>query len=83
MSDLILFIKQANLHNYADDNTTSYFSKSLSNSKTSSENESDEAINLLKQIDMLVNANKIQVATLSRKKELITSDMSLNINRTI
>ena len=83
MSDLILFIKQANLHNYADDNTTSYFSKSLSNSKTSSENESDEAINLLKQINMLVNANKIQVATLSRKKELITSDMSLNINRTI
>ena len=75
MSDLILFIKQENLHNY--------FSKSLSNSKTSSENESDEAINLLKQINMLVNANKIQVATLSRKKELITSDMSLNINRTI
>ena len=62
MSDLILFIKQENLHNYADDNTTSYFSKSLSNSKTSSENESDEAINLLKQINMLVNANKIQVA---------------------
>ena len=60
-----------------------YFSKSFSNSKTSLENESAEAINLLKQINMLVNANKIQVATLSRKKELITSDMSLNINRTI
>ena len=29
ISDLILFIKQANLHNYADDNTITYFSKSL------------------------------------------------------
>ena len=39
-----------------------YFSKSFSNSKTSLENESAEAINWLKQINMLVNANKIQVA---------------------
>ena len=28
---LFLFIKQAKLHNYADDNTLTYFSKSLSN----------------------------------------------------
>ena len=60
-----------------------YFSKSFSNSKTTLENESAEAINWLKQINMLVNANKIQVAIPSRKKKLITLDMSLNINSNI
>ena len=79
INDLILFIKQANLHNYADDNTNTYFSKSLSYLKTTLENESAEAINWLKQNNMLVNPKKYQVLFLSRKKELITSDMSLNI----
>ena len=80
IDDLILFIKQANLHNYADDNTITYFLKSLSYLKTTLENESAEAINCLKQNNMLVNSIKFQVFFLSRKKELITSDMSLNIN---
>ena len=53
---------------------------SLSYKKTTSENESAEAINWLKQDNMLVNPKKIQVSSLPRKKELITSDMSLNIN---
>ena len=34
----------------------------------------------MKQNNMLVNSKKFQVLFLSRKKELITSDMSLNIN---
>ena len=80
INDLILFIKQANLHNYADNNTITYFSKSLSCLKTLLENESAEGINWLKQNNMLVNPKKIQVLFLSRKKELIRSDMSLNIN---
>ena len=79
INDLILFIKQANLHNYADDNTNTYFLKSLSYLKTTLENENAEAINWLKQNNMLVNQKKFQVLFLSRKKELITSDMSLNI----
>ena len=29
INDLILFIKQATIHNYADDNTLSYFSKTM------------------------------------------------------
>ena len=41
----MLFIKQANLHNYADDSTITYFSKSLSNLKTTLENKSAEAVN--------------------------------------
>ena len=40
ISDLIFFIKQANLHNYADDNTITCFSKSLSNLNSTLENES-------------------------------------------
>ena len=45
INDVILFIKQANVHNYADNNTITYFSKSLSYLKTTLENESAEAIN--------------------------------------
>ena len=37
-------------------------------------------MNWLKQNDMLVNPKKFQVLFLSRKKELITSDMILGIN---
>ncbi len=31
INDLFLFINRATLHNYADDNTLAYFSKTLSN----------------------------------------------------
>ena len=80
INDLMLFIKQANLDNYADDNTITYFLKFLSNLKATLKNESAEAINWLKQKNMFVNPKKCQVLFLSRKKEVITSDMSLNIN---
>ena len=80
VNDLILFIKQANLHNYADDNIIIFFSICLSYLKTALENESVEAINWLRQNNMLVNPKKFKVLFLSRKTELTTSDMSLNIN---
>ena len=80
INDLILFIKQANLRNCTDDNLITYFLKYLSYLKTTLEKESAEAVNWLKQNHMLVSSKKIQVLFLSRKKELITSDMSLNIN---
>ena len=80
INDLILFIKQANLHNYADGNTITYSSKSLSNLKITLENESAEAINWSEQNNMLLNPNKIQVLFLPRKKELNTSDINLNFN---
>ena len=52
----------------------------LSYLKTTLENESTEAINWLKQNNMLVNPKKFQVLFLSRNQELITSDILLNIN---
>ena len=80
INDLKLFIKEANLHSYADDNTITYFSKSFSYLKTILENESAEAIDWLKQNNMLVNPKKFPVLFLPRKKKLIRSNMSLNNN---
>ena len=80
INDLIIFIKYVNLRNYAYDNTITYFLMFLSCLKTTLENESTEAINWLKQNNMLVNPKKFQVLFLSRNKELITSDILLNIN---
>ena len=71
INDLILFIKQANVHDCADDNTTTYFSMSLSYLKKTLEYESAEAIDWLKQSNVLVNPKKIEVLFLSRKKELV------------
>ena len=71
INDLILFIKQANDHDCADDNTTTYFSMSLSYLKKTLEYESAEAIDWLKQSNVLVNPKKIEVLFLSRKKELV------------
>ena len=80
INNLIIFIKYVNLRNYAYDNTITYFLMFLSYLKTTLENESTEAINWLKQNNMLVNPKKFQVLFLSRNKELITSDILLNIN---
>ena len=80
INDLIIFIKYVNLRNYAYDNTITYFLMFLSCLKTTLENESTEAINWLKQNNMLVNPKKFQVLFLSRNKELITSDILLSIN---
>ena len=82
INDLIIFKKQANLHNYADDNTITYILRFLYLKTTleSDEGEGDETVNWLKQNNMLVNSKNCQVLYLSRKKELIMSDMSLNIN---
>ena len=80
INDLIIFIKYVNLRNYAYDNTITYFLMFLSCLKTTLENESTEAINWLKQNNMLVNPKKFQVLFLSRNQELITSDILLNIN---
>ena len=76
----MLCIKQANLHNYADDNRITSFSMSLSYLKSTLENESAEAINWWKQNKILLNPPKFLVLFLQRKKELITSDASLNFN---
>ena len=57
----MLCIKQANLHNYADDNRITSFSMSLSYLKSTLENESAEAINWWKQNKILLNPPKFLV----------------------
>ena len=59
INDLMFFIKNANLHNYPGDNTISSFSKSLSDLKTTLENETNVTITWLKQNCMLANPKKL------------------------
>ena len=55
INDLFLFIKQASLHNYADDNTLSYFSKTMPQLVRVLENESNVALTWLEQNEMIAN----------------------------
>ena len=66
INDLILLIKQANLHNCTDDNLMTYFLKYLLYLKTTLEKESAEAVKWLKQNHLLVSSKKFQVLFLSR-----------------
>ncbi len=78
INDLFLFIKQATLHNYADDNTLAYFSKTLSNVIEVLEEEAGVALNWLKQNQMIANPEKFH-ALLIRKDQTNTSGQDFNI----
>ncbi len=78
INDLFLFIKQATLHNYADDNTLVYFSKTLSNLIEVLEEEAGVALNWLKQNQMIANPEKFH-ALLIRKDQANTSGQDFNI----
>ena len=78
INDLFLFIKQATLHNYADDNTLAYFSKTLSNLIEVLEEEAGVALTWLKQNQMIANPEKFH-ALLIRKDQTNTSGENFNI----
>ena len=67
ISDLFLFIKQATLHNYTDDNTLAYFSKTMPNLVDTLERETGAAFSLLKQNEMIANPEKFHAVLLSQK----------------
>ena len=58
INDLIYFIKIANVHNYADDNTLTAFSNSIPNLVKILEDESDIAISWLNKNNMIANPDK-------------------------
>ena len=66
-NDLFLFIKQATLYNYADDNTLTYFSKSMPDLINTLEKETGVALTWLEQNEMIANPEKFH-ALLLRKK---------------
>ena len=78
INDLFLFVKKATLHNYADDNTLAYFSKTLSNLIEVLEEEAGFALTWLKQNQMIANPEKLH-ALLIKKDQTNTSRDNFNI----
>ena len=58
VNELFSFIKQATMHNFADDNTLAFFSKFLPDLINVLENEADSALSWLEQNEMIANPNK-------------------------
>ena len=79
INDLFLFIKQATLYDYADDNTLAYFSKSMPDLVNILEKETGVALSLLEQNEMLATPEKFH-ALLLRKSQTNTSGEQININ---
>ena len=79
INDLFLFIKQATLHNYADDNTLAYFSKNMTDLVYTLEKETGVALSWLENNEMIANPEKFH-AILLRKNRTNTSGEQININ---
>ena len=75
-NDFLYFIKTANVHNYADDNTLSSSSNSISNLIRVLETESDVAMSWLKVNRMIANPKKFHSIILSKD---ITGNSGLEI----
>ena len=73
-----MFIKQAVLYNYADDNTLACFSRTLSNLVRALEEESGVALDWLKENHMIVNPSKFH-ALLIKKDQTNTSGEKISI----
>ena len=79
INDLFLFIKQATLYDYADDNTLAYFSKSMPDLVEILENETGVALSWLEQNEMIANPENFH-AILLRKNQTNTIGEKININ---
>ena len=83
INDLFLFISTCNVHNYADDNTLSYFSNSIQNLIKNLEKETNNAISWLNSNNMIANPEKFHCVIIS-KDISDTSGIDINItNKTI
>ena len=79
INDLFLFMKQATLHSYADDNTLAYFSESMPDLVKTLEKETEVALSWLENNEMIANPEKFH-AILLRKNQTNTSGEPININ---
>ena len=79
INDLFLFIKQATLYNYADDNTLAYSSKSMPDLVDILERETGVALSWLKQNEMIANPKKFHAIFL-RKNQTNTSGEEISID---
>ena len=79
INDLLLWIKNAELQNFADDDTISSTEKSLKELIKSLTSESDEAVQWFKENMMIVKPDKFQVIVIDRKKQQ-NNPTSIEIN---
>ena len=78
INDLFFFIKEAELANFADDNTIYVGSKDLTELLEILRKECETAINWFKTNNMIVNPNKFQSMIISSKKDLSKSLLNIN-----
>ena len=78
LNDLFLFIKQATLYNYADDNTLACFSKTLPDLVRALEAEAGVALDWLKENNMIANPSKFH-ALLIKEDQTTTSGERISI----
>ena len=76
INDLFYFMKSSTLHNYADDNTISACSNSISNLIRTLESESSVALSWLSNNKMIANPEKFHAIILTRNK---TENVNLKI----
>ena len=79
LNDFIYFIETANVHNYADDNTLTSFSNSVSNLIKILETETNVAMSWLKKNKMIANPKKFQSIIISKDK-IGNSGLEIKIN---
>ena len=69
INDLLLRIENAELHNFADDNTISCYEKSLEELIRSLTSESEKAVQWFKENMVIVNPDKFQAIIIDRKNQ--------------
>ena len=78
INDLFLFIKDAKLANFADDNTIYAENKEIKSLLDLLEKESENAINWFKVNDMIVNPDKFQMMIIGGNKKMDTVKIKIN-----
>ena len=79
INDLLLWIENAELHNFADDNTISCTENSLEELTKSLTTESEKAVKWFKENMMIVNPDKFQAIIIDRKNQC-NNPTTININ---
>ena len=79
INDLFVFIKIANIHNYADDNSLEANANTLEELIAVLEGESNIAIDWLERNDMIPNAKKFQALILAKHKLGLFNDIQITI----
>ena len=78
INDLFLFIKEADLANFADDNTLYVSKKNLAEVLELLETECETAINWFKENNMVVNPDKFQTMIITSNKEQNNTPVKIN-----